>query len=170
MCVCRHGNSLVAQLVKNLPAVQETWVWPLGQKDPLEKEMATLSSILTWRIPWTEESDGLQSTGEQRVRHDWAGKWGTLFFYKNLILSEDTHAKLFAYALDGLWKVSSKKSDKFRKFSFCIKFKKERLCFDYVNSLPCDQEIRFRHWPYDPGNSFHFVLPPPHQEDRGKIC
>ena len=50
--------SLVAQMVKNLPAIQETRVWYLGQEDPLEKEMATLSSILTWRIPWTEEPGG----------------------------------------------------------------------------------------------------------------
>ena len=53
--------SLVAQTVRNPPAVQETWVWSLGQKDPLEKGMATHSSILAWRIPWTEEPGGLQS-------------------------------------------------------------------------------------------------------------
>ena len=52
--------SLVAQMVKNLPAMQETWVRSLGREDPLEKEMATHSSILTWRIPWTEEPGGLQ--------------------------------------------------------------------------------------------------------------
>ena len=50
-------------MVKNLPAMQETWVQSLGQEDPLEKKMATHSSILTWRIPWTEESGGLQSMG-----------------------------------------------------------------------------------------------------------
>ena len=55
--------SLVAQLVKNLPAMRETWIQSLGQEDPLEKEMATHSSILAWRIPWTEEPGGLQSTG-----------------------------------------------------------------------------------------------------------
>ena len=49
----------------------ETWVRSLGREDPLEKEMATHSSILAWRIPWTEEPGGLQSTGSQRVRHDW---------------------------------------------------------------------------------------------------
>ena len=49
-------------MVKNLPAVQETWVQSLGQEDPLEKEMATHSSILAWRIPWTEELAGLQTT------------------------------------------------------------------------------------------------------------
>ena len=64
------GASLVAQLVKNLPAMQETWVRSLGWEDPLEKEMATQSSILAWRIPWTEEPGGLQSTGSQRVGHD----------------------------------------------------------------------------------------------------
>ena len=57
--------SLVAQLVKNLPAMQETWVRSLGWKDPLEKGKATHSSILAWRTPWT-----VQSTGSQRVRHD----------------------------------------------------------------------------------------------------
>ena len=58
--------SLVAQLAKNLPAVQETWVWSLGWEDPLEKETATHSNILAWRIPWTVYSMGLQ-----RVRYDW---------------------------------------------------------------------------------------------------
>ena len=52
--------------------MQETWVWSLGQEDPLEKGMATHSSILAWRIPWTEEPGGLQSMGLQRVGHDWA--------------------------------------------------------------------------------------------------
>ena len=62
--------SLVAQMVKNLPTVRETQVRSLGQKDPLEKGMATHSSILAWRILWTEEPDGLQSRGSQRVRHN----------------------------------------------------------------------------------------------------
>ena len=62
--------SFVAQLVKNLPALQETRVRPQGQEDPLEKEMATHSSILTWRIPWTEDPGRLQSVRSQRVRHD----------------------------------------------------------------------------------------------------
>ena len=61
---------LVAQMVKNLPAGQETQVRSLGQEDPLEKGMATHSSVLAWRIPWTEEPSGLQSMGSQRVRHD----------------------------------------------------------------------------------------------------
>ena len=64
--------SLVAQMVKILPAVQEIWVWSLGWEDPLEKGMTTLSSILVWRIPWTEESGKLQSMGSQSVGHYWA--------------------------------------------------------------------------------------------------
>ena len=64
------GASLVAQRLKRLPGMQETWVRSLGQEDPLEKEIATHSSILAWRIPWIEEPGGLQSTGSQRVGHD----------------------------------------------------------------------------------------------------
>ena len=62
--------SLVAQMVKNLPAVQETWVLSLGLEDSLEEGMATHSSIVDWRIPETEEPGGLQSIGSQRGRHD----------------------------------------------------------------------------------------------------
>ena len=57
--------SLIAQSVKNLPVMQKTWVQSLGQEDPLEKEMAIHSSILAWKIPWTAEPGGLQSTGSQ---------------------------------------------------------------------------------------------------------
>ena len=64
-------SPLVAQTVKNLPAMKETWVQSLGLKDPREKEMATHSSILAWKIPWMEEPGRLQSMGSQRV--------GTLF-------------------------------------------------------------------------------------------
>ena len=62
--------SLVAQMVKNLPAMQETWVQSLGQEDPLEMGKATHSSSLAWRIPWIEEPGRLQSMGSQRVGHD----------------------------------------------------------------------------------------------------
>ena len=65
-------------MVKNLPAIQETQVQSLGQKDPLEKGMATHSSIVGWRIPWTEEPDGLQSVGSQRVEHNWATNFTSL--------------------------------------------------------------------------------------------
>ena len=57
------GTSLVAQMVKRLPAMRETWVQPLGQEDPLEKEMATHSSTRVWKIPWMEEPGELQSMG-----------------------------------------------------------------------------------------------------------
>ena len=62
--------SLVAQRVKRLPAMQETWVPSLGREDPLEKEMATHSNILAWRVPWTEEPGRLQCMGLQRVGHN----------------------------------------------------------------------------------------------------
>ena len=86
--------SLVVQRLKCLPAMRETWVRSLGPEDPLEKEMATHSSILAWRTPWTEEPGGLQSTGSQRVGHDWATShtctplktrmMGSVFSYKVL--------------------------------------------------------------------------------------
>ena len=59
-------------MVKRLPAMQETWVQSLGRENPLEKEMATHSSIVAWKIPWTEKPGSLQSMGSQRVGHDWA--------------------------------------------------------------------------------------------------
>ena len=75
-----HGNmnilnitkrtSLVAQMVKCLPTMRETWVRSLGREDPLEKKMATLSSIIAWRIPWMEELGRLQSTGSQTIGLD----------------------------------------------------------------------------------------------------
>ena len=64
------GTFVLVQLVKNPPAMQETQVRSLGEEDSLEKEMATHSTVLAWRISWTEELGGLQSTGSQRVRHN----------------------------------------------------------------------------------------------------
>ena len=64
----------VAQRLKHLPPMWETWIRSPGQEDPLEKEMVTHSSILAWRIPWTEKPGRLQSTGSQRVGHDWLDK------------------------------------------------------------------------------------------------
>ena len=74
--------SLVAQKVKSLPAVQDTWVRSLSQEDPLEKEMAAHSSILASEIPWTEEPSGLLSMGLQRVGHEWATNTFTLICEK----------------------------------------------------------------------------------------
>ena len=73
VCVCVYllnMSFLSGSVVKNLPAIQEMQVQSLGLKDPLEEEMATHSNILAWRIPWTEEPGGLQSTESQRVRHN----------------------------------------------------------------------------------------------------
>ena len=72
--------SLMAQMVRNLPAMQETWIQSLGWEDPLEKGMATHSSILAWRIPWTEEPGGILSMGLQRIRHDWATNTFTFIY------------------------------------------------------------------------------------------
>ena len=78
--------SLVAQMVKNLPRMRETQVWSLDLELTLEKGMATHSNILAWRIPWSEEPRGLQSTGSKKVRHDWVTDTffhakGHYFFY-----------------------------------------------------------------------------------------
>ena len=72
----------MAQTVKSLPSMRETWVRSLGWKDPLEKEMATHSSILTWKIPWREEPARLQSMGSQRVGHDWVTSVSSFLRYK----------------------------------------------------------------------------------------
>ena len=84
------GDSLLAQMVKNLPAIWEIQVWSPGQEDPLEKSMATHSSILAWRIPWTEEPGRLWHKGSQRFRSDWvANTFSNVFLFsmrkKNLI-------------------------------------------------------------------------------------
>ena len=65
-----QGASLLAQMIKNLFTMQETRIESLGREDPLEKGMATHSSVLAWGIPWTEESGGLQTMGSHRVGHD----------------------------------------------------------------------------------------------------
>ena len=78
-------------MVKRLPAMQETWVWLLGREDPLEKEMATHSSIFAWKIPLTEEPGGLQFMGSQRVRHDWMTSL-SLSFHSNI-----KHNKILRY-------------------------------------------------------------------------
>ena len=122
---------LVAHMVKNLPAVQETWVWSLGQEDPLEKRMATRYSmekrmatrysILAWRIPWTEEPGRLQSMGSQRAGHDWATN---TYFYllivtfifieisfimKNLYVLHIFVQSIFLWSKSFLWSTSIKK-------------------------------------------------------------
>ena len=78
MSFMTFGVSVVAQMVKNLPAMWETWVWSLAQEDLLEKEMVTHSSIPAWEISWTDEPGGLESMGLQRVGHNWATNTFTL--------------------------------------------------------------------------------------------
>ena len=75
-----YWSSLVAQIVKNMPVMQETWIWSLGQEDPLKKGMATHSSILAWRVSWTEEPGRLQSVESQRIGHNWATNTSTILF------------------------------------------------------------------------------------------
>ena len=77
--------ALVAETVKNLPAMQEIWVWYLNQEDPLEKGMATHSSVLAWRIPGTEEPGGLQSMGSQRFGQDWTTNTFTSAFSLGIV-------------------------------------------------------------------------------------
>ena len=93
----------VAQMVKNLPARQETPVWSLSREDPLEKGMAIHSSVLTWRIPWTEELGELQSMGLQRVKHDWATNTNDFICgsaVKNLPAVQKTQ-ETWVWSLDG---------------------------------------------------------------------
>ena len=78
--------SLVAQLVKNLPAMQETWVRSLCWEDPLEKEMATHSSILAWETPWTKELGGLQYIGSQKSKTQLSNQQQTTIIQKGAIL------------------------------------------------------------------------------------
>ena len=77
--------SLVAQTVENPPAMLDTWVWSLGWEDPLEAGMTTHSNILAWRIPWTEQPGGLQSTGSQTVRHNWSDFECTIFWISSKV-------------------------------------------------------------------------------------
>ena len=87
------SGGLLAHMVKNLPAMQETWVLSLGWEDLLEKEMATHSNILTWGVPWTEKPGEPQSMGSQSVGHDWATNISTL--YSVVILTYYSQALLF---------------------------------------------------------------------------
>ena len=86
LCMNSKWIFLVVQIIKNLPAVQETWVRFLGQEDPLEKGMAIHSNILSWRIPRTEKPGGLQFVGSQRVGHDWVTNTATLLLQKTMKL------------------------------------------------------------------------------------
>ena len=94
--------SLVAQTVKRLPTIRETWVQSLGQENLLQKEMATHSSILAWKIPRTEEPGGLQSMGLKRVRHDWAI---SLSLYLCLVKFKFKCKIMFSNAANAWWPI-----------------------------------------------------------------
>ena len=81
VATCHYSVIHMAQMIKHMSSMLETWVRSLGREDPLEKEMATHSTTLAWKIPWTEEPGGIQSTGSQRVGHDWPT---LLYFYFSL--------------------------------------------------------------------------------------
>ena len=88
------GHSLVAWMVKNLPAVWETQLQPLDQEDPLEKGMASHSIILAWRIPWTEEPGSLQFVGLQKVRHNWVTSTTINFYLESWLIQGEDLARL----------------------------------------------------------------------------
>ena len=97
-------TSLVAQTVKHLSTMQETWVRSLGWEDPLEKEMAIHSRTIAWKIPWTEEPGGLQSMGSQRVEHDWVSltdkhdKYNRVYFLRKF-----NKLAPIPYTLSAMW-------------------------------------------------------------------
>ena len=105
------SRQLVAQTVKNLAVMQETWFWSLGWEDPLEKGMATHSSSLAWKIPWAEEPGRLQSMGSQRVEYDWTTNIFTFLAFNTLANLESGGHPSFSSALvvcvrvflDGCW-------------------------------------------------------------------
>ena len=105
----------VAQTVKNLLVMQETWVWSLGWEDPLEKGTATYSSILAWRIPWTERPGGLRSVESQRVGPDW-GTTATATTIKDLldVQFQMCSVKLSFLTFLDLWNVNGLISDEKR--------------------------------------------------------
>ena len=84
-------------MVKRLPTMKETWVWSLGREDPLEKEMATHSSTLAWKIPWMEEPGRLQSMGSQRVGQDWVTFFSFFAHYTNFFAI--THSVILSWYL-----------------------------------------------------------------------
>ena len=118
--------------VKNPPAMQEpqeTWFWFLGVEDPLEQGMATHSSILTWRIPWTEEPGGLRSIGSKRVRHDWSNLASTHAVF-NIFLSDP-----FFHLQKEIWQIYLKCCIYF--FLFYAEFTSLKVCIISSSIILC---------------------------------
>ena len=113
--------SLVAHMVKSLPEVQETQVASLGGEDPLEKEMATHSSILAWKISWTEEPGGLQSMGSQRVRCNWVANT-YLLSYTYMGGNAMFWSVIKKHDLETLW--GKEQSGKIRLFTLVLNYHK----------------------------------------------
>ena len=104
MAIHKSRTSLVAQMVKRLPTMWETWVWSVGWENPLEKEMATHSSILAWKIPWMEEHGRLQSMGWQRVRYNWATSLTHTYIFRFIYSTfKNTMWKSKCYLLSCVW-------------------------------------------------------------------
>ena len=109
----------------------ETWVRILGWKNPLEEAMATHSSVVAWRIPWTEEHDGLQSMGSQRVRHDWETKHSTPLWVYSLSI-------FFLHSLSPLLSAS-----RLNTLNFSMTISTRLNCF-----ILCLVLLHIRHWPH----------------------
>ena len=108
MAIHKPRTSLVAQMVKRLPTMWETWVWSVGWENPLEKEMATHSSILAWKIPWMEEHGRLQSMGWQRVRYNWATSLTHTYIFRFIYSTiKNTMWKSKCYLLSCVWLLST---------------------------------------------------------------
>ena len=125
-------TSLVAQRVKCLPSMQETWVWSLGGEDPLEKEMATHSSILAWKTPWMEKPGGLQSMESQRVVHDWVT---SLSLYMHLRV-------FFFFFKEVLYKITSPKQKMLASADSVFIMYQIRLRKLVSHLAPCDHVER----------------------------
>ena len=147
--------SLVVQSVKNLPVVQDTQVQSLGWEDPLEKEMATHSSILAWRISWTEEPGGLQSMGSQRVEHNWVTNTHLLTYNKrftpnfthgtgeNIFHIKLTHSQAYFVGTSADSQVTQ---EEFRKWAYllwgyCVAYSKIQISI-YTGKLAGGTEVQ----------------------------
>ena len=136
-CLTPNWASLVAQKVKCLPAIQETWVRFLGREDPLEKEMATHSrfATLAWKTPWTEEPDKLQSMGSQTVGHDWATSLTATHIWRMGCSACKKITRVGRPAGGALMPCDDRKPNKEKDFSFLSQGKPWTLCLLQLSHL-----------------------------------
>jgi len=121
--------SLVAQMIKSLPAMQEIWVRSLGQEDPLEKGMTIHSSSFAWRIPWTEEPGGLQTMRSKRVGHNWVTNTLLLVWWEN---------QIEAYRWKHFWKyfeINSSIWTNWLSFLKCVYYLSDKYLLSYFYVL-----------------------------------